>query len=116
MKSLFPLVKVKASDGLVLHGLLLEPEKKEKKTIKIHVHGDAGNFFYNSFYHYLAKDCLRQHSAFLATNNRGASVFENSVHDKIPHGVAAELFKDCVKDIDAWIAFALERSYEKVIF
>ncbi len=115
MTKTFPIVKVKTIDRLTLYGLLLEPEDNKFKTIKIHIHGDAGDFFYNDFYPYLAKDCLEKNIAFLSTNNRGAWVYENSSEYVVPHGTAAELFGDCIRDLDAWIRFALDKGYEKII-
>ena len=49
--------------------------------------------------------------AYLSTNNRGAGVYELE-KGSIGRGVSLEKFADCVLDIDAWIAFALEKRYE----
>ncbi len=111
----YPIIKVKTSDGLELGGMLFEPENKKLKTIKIHIPGDNGSFWWSDFYPNLAKNCLDQGIAFLPGNSRGTGAFENSNDDPIPFGVAAELFSDCLKDIDAWIKFALAKGYQKII-
>ena len=111
----YPIIKVTTSDGLELGGMLFESENKKLKTIKIHIPGDNGSFWWSDYYSYLAKSSLDQGIAFLSVNSRGTGVFENSNDDPVPFGVAAELFSDCVKDIDAWIKFALAKGYQKII-
>lgn len=111
----YPIVKVKTSDGLDLGGILFEPEDKGKKVIKIHTPGDGGSFWRSDYYQYLAESSLGQGVAFLSGNNRGSAVFSDSSDDPIPFGVAGELFADCIKDIDGWIKFALDKGYEKII-
>lgn len=111
----YPIVKVKTSDGLELGGILFEPEDKKLKTITIHIPGDNGSFWWGDYYPYLAESCLDEEIAFLSVNNRGSGVFENSSDEKIPHGVAAEIFSDCILDFDAWIKFVLDKGYKKII-
>jgi len=110
---MYPIVKIKTSDGLTLHGFLSEP-KKPSKFIKINIHGTSGNFFYNDFYEPLINSANKLGIAHLTTNNRGTGVYE--IEKGTPnHGASVELFEDCLKDIDAWIEFALSRGYEKII-
>lgn len=45
----YPIVKVKTEDGLGLHGLFTEPIESTK-TIVIHIHGSAGNFYGNNYF------------------------------------------------------------------
>lgn len=111
----YPIVKVKTSDGLELGGMLFEPENTKLKIIKIHFPGDNGSFWWSDYYSNLAVRSLDQGIAFLSVNSRGTGVFENSNDDPVPFGVAAELFSDCLKDIDAWIKFALDKGYQKII-
>ena len=111
----YPIVKVKTKDGLELGGMLFEPEDKKLKTIKIHVPGDNGSFWWSDYYPNLAESFLNLGIAFLSVNSRGTGAFENSNDDPVPFGVAAEIFSDCVLDFDAWIKFALDKDYQKII-
>jgi pimeloyl-ACP methyl ester carboxylesterase len=109
----YPIVKAITSDGLPLHGLLLEPPR-HSATILLHVHGAAGTFYGNSYFELLSTMVLELGVAYLATNNRGAGVYELE-RGTIPHGVSLEKFEDCLLDIDAWIDFALRRGYEAIV-
>jgi pimeloyl-ACP methyl ester carboxylesterase len=110
---MYPIVKIKTEDGLILHGFLSEP-KKPSKIIKINIHGTSGNFYYNDFYEQFINSANKLGIAHLTTNNRGSGVYE--IERGTPnHGASIELFEDCLKDIDAWIKFALDRGYEKII-
>ncbi|OIN89818.1 hypothetical protein COW80_00945 [Candidatus Beckwithbacteria bacterium CG22_combo_CG10-13_8_21_14_all_01_47_9] len=111
----YPIVKVKTKDGLELGGMLFEPEDKKLKTIKIHVPGDGGSFWWSDYYPLLAESSINQGIAFLSGNNRGSAVFTNSSDDPVPSGVSAEIFSDCILDFDAWIKFVLGKGYEKII-
>ena len=71
----YPIVKVKTSDGLELHGLLSEPDKPSK-TIILHLHGTSGNFFHNDFNEPLIRSANNLGISHLTTNNRGAGVYE----------------------------------------
>jgi len=109
----WPLVSVKTPDRFTLHGLFIEP-KKRSDTVLIHVHGTAGNFYGNAYYKELATAVVNRNMAFLATNNRGAYVYEIE-KDTTSYGCALEHFEDCVRDIDAWLNFAFEHGYTGVI-
>lgn len=111
----YPIVKIKTKDGLELGGMLFEPEDKKLKTIKIHIPGDNGSFWWSDYYEDLIASSLIQGIAFLAINTRGTGSFENSADDPVPFGVAAELFGDSIYDFDAAIKFALDKGYEKII-
>ncbi len=109
----YPVVKVKTVDGLILHGLFVEP-KAISKTIIIHIHGTSGSFYWNEFHENLVDLVSELGIAYLTTNNRGAGVYEVE-KGSIYCGAAVEKFEDCVNDIDAWIEFALERGYDNII-
>ncbi len=81
----YPIVKVKTQDGYSLHGLFLEPKIKTKSVI-IHFHGSAGNFFRNTFYPYLFKLANDLNIAFLSTNNRGSGVYDVEIGTKYTGG------------------------------
>ncbi|KKS79897.1 MAG: Alpha/beta hydrolase fold protein [Candidatus Beckwithbacteria bacterium GW2011_GWA2_43_10] len=111
----YPIVKVKTKDGLELGGMLFEPEDKKLKTIKIHIPGDNGSFWWSDYYPNLAESSLSQGIAFLSVNSRGTGAFENSNDDPVSFGVAVEIFSDCILDFDAWIKFTLDKGYQKII-
>src|SRR6266852_9089079 len=109
----YPIVKVKTTDGLTLHGILTEPVKPSK-TILVHLHGCGGNFYGNSYFELLTNAVIDLGIAYLATNNRGSGVYELE-EGTVPHGVSLEKFEDCVLDIDAWIEFARSLGYENIL-
>lgn len=109
----YPIVHIETPDGLTLHGLFLEPVEKTK-TIFIHIHGSAGNFYGNKYFNKLSTAIRELGTTYLATNNRGNHVYELE-KNAVSYGVSLEKFEDCVVDIDAWIDFALERGYENII-
>jgi pimeloyl-ACP methyl ester carboxylesterase len=110
----YPIVKVKAKDGLTLHGLILKPQKEDKKFIIIHFHGTAGSFFWNDFCEEVTKSVISLGISFLAANNRGAGVYEVE-EGIIPHGASLEKFENCLFDFDIWIEFALSKGYKNII-
>ncbi len=109
----YPIVSVTTSDGLLLHGLLIEP-KNHSTTIIVHIHGTSGNFYWNSFYESLTVSAITMGPSYLATNNRGCGIYELE-KGFVPHGAALEHFEESLLDIDAWIEFALSKRYKKVI-
>lgn len=113
VRTRYPIVNTTTSDGLLLHGLLTEPEH-QSDTIIIHIHGTSGSFYWNSFYPHLTQNAVSLGFAYLATNNRGSSIYELE-KGFVPHGAALEHFEDCLLDIDAWIEYALSKGYKKFI-
>ncbi len=112
--------RVITSDGLELHGLLVEPEAKPSAGI-IHIHGLAGNFYENRFIDHLAALATRLGIAFLTTNNRGRDYISDSLcitdsgstYKQI--GGAYEIFEECLIDLDAWIALLMSRGVRSMI-
>jgi len=113
MKFNYPIVKVDTIDGQSLHGLLSEPDVASN-TIVIHIHGSAGSFYLDSYFEALTQSVLDLGVAYLATNNRGAGVYELEKGTAYC-GVSLEKFEDSVLDIDAWIELAISQGYEKII-
>lgn len=109
----YPIVNITTSDGLTLHGLLTE-SPHPAKTIIIHLHGCGGNFYGNKYFELLTNSVIDLGVAYLATNNRGAGVYELE-KGTIPHGVSLEKFEDCILDIDAWVEFVMSKGYENII-
>ncbi len=109
----YPIVKTKTTDGIILHGFLSEPASPTK-ILKLHLHGTAGNFYWNEFYPHLSKSAYNLGVAYLSVNSRGAGVYEVE-KGTLSHGASLEKFEDCVLDIDAWIDFAAGKGYTDII-
>jgi len=109
----YPIVYVITEDKLILHGLFLQAKNPIKRVI-LHIHGTSGNFYYNNFYSYIAEVAHNNKFSYLQTNNHGSGTFEYE-SGMIPHGAALELFEDSIKDLDAWIAFCVEKGATEII-
>src|SRR3989344_2068099 len=105
----YPIVQVKTPDDIWLFGLFLQSEGS--KTIFLHTHGTASNFYEEYFIETLAKQLVASGISLLSANNRGAGTYDP--WQKI--GASVELFEDCLVDLDTWIEFVLEKGYEKII-
>jgi len=112
--------RIIAKDGLELHGLLFEPDRKTTSAL-IHVHGWVGNFYENRFIDYIAKKAVSKGFTFLTFNNRGAGIISDFIKRKetkmgyIRIGGSLEVFKDCIIDIKAVIDFLSKEGYKRII-
>lgn len=105
----YPIVHTKTNDNALLFGLFLGAPTS--KTIFIHTHGTASNFYEEYFIESFAGKFIENNISLLSANNRGAGVYD--AYEKT--GAATELFEDCVYDLDAWVTFAIEHGYENII-
>lgn len=105
----YPIVSVKTSDDIVLHGFFYETDNKDE--ILIHIHGTAGNFYENMFVGEVTTHLANNNIASLAFNNRGSAVLQ----EVPPIGAATEKFEDCLLDINAWMEFVLNLGYKQII-
>ena len=105
----YPIVQVKTQDGLWLYGLYLRVDKND--IVFINIHGTASNFYEEYFIEVFANVFLENNISVLSTNNRGAGVYD--AYQK--SGAAVEKFENCLTDIDAWIEFAINDGYKKII-
>ncbi len=104
----YEIVETNTIDNLILHGML---SKQKSKYAIIFIHGTASNFYENYFIYTLTEAAKKISVSILSVNNRGSDV----LHAYPPVGAATEFFEDCLKDIDAWIEFALSEGYTKII-
>lgn len=104
----YPIVKVVTEDEIKLHGIIADADIRKK--IIIFIHGTSDSFFGVNYIKNFYEDLPKHDYAFLSPNNRGAFVLE--AYQKC--GSAVEFFEDCIKDIDAWIKFAVDRGYSEV--
>jgi pimeloyl-ACP methyl ester carboxylesterase len=105
----YPIVKIKTEDDLLLFGYLAESNKKE--TILINIHGTASSFYEMEFEEFYVHELPEVGISVLFTNNRGHNILDTWQKT----GAAIEHFEDCLKDINAWIEFALKKGYKKII-
>jgi pimeloyl-ACP methyl ester carboxylesterase len=114
------LVEFMTSDNLKLPGMIFEPKKKTKK-IAIYLHGNGTSSVFYSLPNLNAQAEMLNKAgiAYLAFNNRGAHHYHrlkksrNGKTERVLSGTAFELIKDCVKDIDAAVAFLRKQGYEE---
>jgi pimeloyl-ACP methyl ester carboxylesterase len=110
MKVKYPIVKAITSDHLELFGFLAEAEG-EKAAILIHIHGTSSSFYCEEYAGLFAEEFPVLGVATLFTNNRGSHVMEAWQNT----GAALEMFEDCLLDIDAWIQYALDSGYRRIL-
>ncbi len=100
------------SDGVILAGAVVEPKGKKKAAL-IWIHGltssyDGGQELMNQ----LSRACVQQGIGYFKFNTRGHGVVKGG---KPMQGAALEKFTACIKDIEAVIALAKKRGYNKFI-
>ncbi len=113
------LQRIYTKDNLELHGLLYQPDRKNKSVLAF-VHGMGGNFYENKFLDSLAKDLTDNNIAFCPFNNRGNS-FMTDFLKKTKKGIgfvtigdAYERFEDCLLDIKAQIDFLERQGFSNI--
>ena len=98
------LLQVTAADGVVLHGLLQEPERPRAAVLMMH--GNSSSF-YQPFFTYFAERMLATGWTTLRANNRGHDVVSrgDAPGSASPRylGAAFERVDECRHDWAAWI-------------
>ena len=113
-------VRMQTKDGLELHGLLYEPQRKTTNAL-IHIHGWVGNFYENKFIDYIAKEAVSERFAFLTFNNRGTGIVTDFIKRRklkveyIRIGGSLEKFENCIIDIKTAVDFLNRKGYKKII-
>jgi pimeloyl-ACP methyl ester carboxylesterase len=116
----YELVRMRTEDGLELHGLLYEPDKRTQNAL-IHVHGWIGNFYENKFIEHIAQEVAKIGLVFLTFNNRGTGIITDLIKrekfrvEYVRIGGCLEKFEDCLIDIKTAIDFLNEKGYERII-
>jgi len=105
----YPIVEVETVDKLSLFGLLSEPSGS--KTLYLNIHGSGSSFFCEVFQQVFYDELPKLGIDVLFTNNRGSYSLD-SWQDA---GSALEIFEESLLDIDAWIEWAVEQGYTKII-
>lgn len=112
-------INIKTEDGLILPGLFHEVSKSKKAMIVLHGNGSSSIFYENTPNKAFSEALSKKGISYLTFNNRGAHI-KKSFHiqtktgkKKIYEGMAYEIIKDCVKDIDGAINFLKKRGYKE---
>ena len=112
-------VQFETSDGLNLPGLLYEAKDSKKAVIYLHGNGSSSVFYGADEQRDLPNALGKKKISLLYFNNRGAHIIKkftvekNGVEERKPYGMAFELIKECVLDIDAAVAFLKKLGYKE---
>src|SRR6185295_5516215 len=102
-------VRFEATDGVDLSGLLYEPKKRTGR-VAIFLHGTGGaSIFESKRTNRLADVFTRNGIAYFPFNTRGAHLIRRL--GRIQGGMAYELIRDCVFDIDGAVRELRRRGY-----
>jgi len=110
------LVKFEATDGVELPGLLYEPDRRTRRAA-VFLHGTGGaSIFDSNRTNRLAREFTSRGIAWLPFNNRGAHLVRWLRGTKRPKrgGMAYELIRECVRDIDGAARFLRSRGYREL--
>jgi pimeloyl-ACP methyl ester carboxylesterase len=110
------LVHFDATDGVGLAGLLYEPRRAAKRAV-IWLHGTGGaSIFDAKRINGLARELVARGLAFFPFNNRGAHLVRRlrKGDKRIGGGMAYEVIRDCVFDIDGAVRELRRRGYREL--
>ena len=110
------LVHFDAADGVALAGLLYEPKRAAKRAV-IWLHGTGGaSIFDSTRTNALARELVARGVAFFPFNNRGAHLVRRlrKGRQRIGGGMAYEVIRDCVHDIDGAVRELRRRGYREL--
>lgn len=112
-------VRFEATDGVELSGLLYEPQRRSKRAA-IFLHGNGGaSVFESKRTNLLASSFIDAGVAWFAFNNRGAHLIKRlrrrrgTTSKGVSGGMAHELIRECVFDIDGAIRELRSRGYSE---
>jgi pimeloyl-ACP methyl ester carboxylesterase len=107
-----------ATDGVQLYGLLFEPRRASRHAA-IFLHGTGGASIFDSRRtNKLAAEFVRNGIAYFPFNNRGAHIMKRLrksgiIRRNVNGGMAWELIRECVADIDGAIRELRKRGYRE---
>jgi pimeloyl-ACP methyl ester carboxylesterase len=110
------LIHFDATDGVALAGLLYEPRRATKRAA-IWLHGTGGaSVFDTKRTNALARELVARGLAFFPFNNRGAHLVRRlrKGDQRIGGGMAYEVIRDCVHDIDGAVRELRRRGYREL--
>lgn len=110
------LIQFDAADGVGLAGLLYEPRRATTRAV-IWLHGTGGaSIFDSKRTNALGRELVARGIAFFPFNNRGAHLIRRlrKGERRIGGGMAYEVIKDCVPDIDGAVRELRRRGYREL--
>jgi pimeloyl-ACP methyl ester carboxylesterase len=115
------LLRFETTDRLILPGILFEPPRRASDVaVFLHGNGDSSVFYAGRTSH-LARELTQRGIAFFAFNNRGAlqvksltRVVSREESEPVRGGMAFELIRDCVHDIDGVSRFLRTIGFERI--
>ncbi len=115
------LVQFPNTNKIFLPGLLYEPEKgSDEVSIYLHGNGSSGGFYSVEMQNIFGKTLTDNGISYLTFTNTGGHLIQkydrisNGKNERVAAGVAYELIKDCLVDIDGAINFVKERGYKHI--
>ena len=104
-----------ASDGVELAGLLYEPKRRTRRAA-VFLHGTGGaSIFDSKRTNLLAAELIANGIAFLPFNNRGAHLVTRLRGPRSKSGgMAHEIIRECVRDIDGVARFLRLRGFSEL--
>lgn len=114
------LVQIKTEDGLTLPGILYETPQSKKVMIHLHGNGSSSVFYHDDQIPQFVDLLGEAGISLLMFNNRGAHYIKkldvekkDGTTDRKRFGMAYEIIKECIYDIDAAITFLEKKGYRE---
>ena len=115
------LVQFPNTNNIFLPGLLYEPEKRSDKVlIYLHGNGSSAGFYSVELQNIFGKTLTDNGISYFTFTNTGGHLIQkfdkitNGEVERVEAGVAYELIKDCLNDIDGAINFVKSRGYKHI--
>lgn len=117
------LVEFPNTDNIMLPALLYSPEQRtDTVVIALHGNGSSGGFYNIAKNNALGQSLTSAGYSYLTFSNIGAhmiqkfdKILDDGTTERVTGGVAYELIKHCVQDIDGAINYVKGKGYNKVI-
>lgn len=120
---MFTLEQITTKDGLLLQGIVAEPQQSNGKAI-VWIHGLTSTFYNNvAMINSLATYSREKSIAMTAFNTRGHDMITGikKIDPQVPKGythvmggAGYERFTDCVEDIDSMVNFLVGKGYYRI--
>jgi len=117
------LIEFPNTNNIFLPGLLYEPEKgSDKVLIYLHGNGSSGGFYSVEVQNIFGKTLIDNRISYFTFTNTGGHLIQkfdkitDGENERVVAGVAYELIKDCISDIDGAVNFVKSRGYKHIYF